>query len=390
MAWLPISNTIIQYVDANGDPYSGAVLKFYEAGTSTNIPVATSSSGTPTATSVALNSDGFPEVSSNVVALFIDQDFKIALYPNQAAADSNTGAVWTVDNIDPFAGYALPANLAAINALTPTDSVVIVGNGTTWVGESGNTARISLGLGSTNTPIFDNVQLSGLTTGHVVLANSAGGLTALDLTAKGSLIAGDGAGAPVAVAAGTNDYVLTADSAQAAGVKWAALPVSSSAVVLVAGPLTPTVSANIDFLTAFSADYDAYLIVADGLIPSAGDYLELRLANSGTADSGSNYFAGAAGNLTAGTKISITADITLSTGIGAGFSAFISNCNAAGMKRGASDSVTNNNASPQYIAPLGQQFVYKGAAVSGFRLYWSTGSNFTAAGSVSVYGYKNS
>lgn len=227
MAWLPISNTALQYVDTNGDPYSGAVLKFYEAGTSTNIPVSTSITGTPTVTSVALNSAGFPAVSGNVVALFIDQDFKIALYPTQAAADSNTGAIWTIDNIDPFAAFPLPTNIAAINAITPTDSVIIVGDGTTWVGESGGTALNSLGIGPTSSPTFVGVTVSsatitGLTTGHVVLANSAGALTALDVTAKGSLIVGDGAGAPTTLAVGTNNYLLTADSTQATGLRWAA------------------------------------------------------------------------------------------------------------------------------------------------------------------------
>ena len=42
------------------------------------------------------------------------------------------------------------------------------------------------------------------------------------VTAKGSLIVGTASAAVTNVAVGTNDYVLTADSAQASGVKWAA------------------------------------------------------------------------------------------------------------------------------------------------------------------------
>lgn len=224
MAWLPTSNTPIQYMDENGVPYSGAVLKFYAAGTSTNIAVATAQTGTPTVTSVALNSEGFPEVSSNTVIIFVDQDFKVALYPTQAAADSNTGALWTIDNIDPFAVLTLPTNLTDINALSPADGTIIVGDGTEWVAETGNTARTSLGLGTGNSPQFTNVTLSGLTTGHVLLGNSAGALTALDVTAKGSLIVGDGTGAPTTLAVGTNAYVLTADSGESKGIKWAAVP----------------------------------------------------------------------------------------------------------------------------------------------------------------------
>lgn len=46
------------------------------------------------------------------------------------------------------------ATIEAISNITPSDGVVIVGDGTTWVGESGATARTSLGLGPQNSPTF--------------------------------------------------------------------------------------------------------------------------------------------------------------------------------------------------------------------------------------------
>ena len=45
----------------------------------------------------------------------------------------------------------LDSDLTAIAALTPTDSHLIVGNGTTFVAETGATARASLGLGDSAT-----------------------------------------------------------------------------------------------------------------------------------------------------------------------------------------------------------------------------------------------
>jgi hypothetical protein len=58
---------------------------------------------------------------------------------------------------------AYDADLTAIAALTPTDSNIIVGDGSTWVAESGDTARTSLGLGTGNSPTFTALILSGTT-----------------------------------------------------------------------------------------------------------------------------------------------------------------------------------------------------------------------------------
>lgn len=83
-----------------------------------------------------------------------------------SSANSLAGA-WIV--LNPTA-QAQNANLTAIAALTPTDSNIIVGNGTTWTAESGATARASLGLASSTTdntvPRFDGtsgaMQTSGI------------------------------------------------------------------------------------------------------------------------------------------------------------------------------------------------------------------------------------
>ena len=123
MTWLPISQTPTQYMDSNGDPYSGAVLKFYQDGTSTGISLATDNTGGTQATSVALNSLGFPEISSAVIIPHTEESYKIVLYPTQAAADANSGAIWTVDAITP-----------AINTGTNTDTLVKVSSNDTTAG----------------------------------------------------------------------------------------------------------------------------------------------------------------------------------------------------------------------------------------------------------------
>jgi hypothetical protein len=61
---------------------------------------------------------------------------------------------------------AWDADLDAIAALAKTDSNIIVGNGTTWVAESGATARTSLGLGTGDSLVFTMVTSSTTTPGY--------------------------------------------------------------------------------------------------------------------------------------------------------------------------------------------------------------------------------
>jgi len=190
-----------------------------------------------------------------------------------------TGATSLTDG-----GVLLGSGTGAITALGVLgDGEVIVGDGTTDpVAESGDTLRISIGVGSTasgtvmqvysanasgnvsinrslavgytdgrvpqaNLEVKGNAHITGATTiagaltlgtdlavaqggtgassftdGYVLLGSGTSAITALDVTAKGSVLAGDGSTDPVALAVGTNDHVLTAASGEASGLKWAA------------------------------------------------------------------------------------------------------------------------------------------------------------------------
>lgn len=101
MAFSPISGSLPQYMDGNGDPYSGAVLKAYSAGTSTLLQMATDSTGGTLVNDIVLNSSGYPAVSGSPVIPHVNASYKLALYPTQAAADANSGAIWTIDNLTP-------------------------------------------------------------------------------------------------------------------------------------------------------------------------------------------------------------------------------------------------------------------------------------------------
>lgn len=165
------------------------------------------------------------------------------------------------------------------------------------------------------------------------------------------------------------------------------------AMVLLA-TVTPTAAAVIDFLSSFSGTYDRYMIVGEGLTNNAGastDQLSLRFANAGAVDSGSKYFYTFNGTVTlAATGIAFSGAV-LGTGKGVSFNAMVLNANdTTNLKTATFTAVSESAATPAYFH---QQYgaAYDSAnAVSGFRLYWLSGSSFAATGKVRLYGIINS
>jgi hypothetical protein len=80
-------------------------------------------------------------------------------------------------------------------------------------------------LSQNNFTDTDHTKLDGIETSADVTdatnVDSAGAIMNSDLDGKGEILIGDGSGDPTALAVGTNDYVLKADSGEATGVKWA-------------------------------------------------------------------------------------------------------------------------------------------------------------------------
>jgi len=119
-----------------------------------------------------------------------------------------------------FAGYDESSNSYVI-AYTPTtanSSPIDIGSySTTRVGAL---TADSLTLGTDLAVAQGGTGASTLGDGYVLLGSGTNAITALNVTAKGSILAGDGATDPVALAVGDNDQVLTADSGEASGLKW--------------------------------------------------------------------------------------------------------------------------------------------------------------------------
>ncbi len=78
--------------------------------------------------------------------------------------------------VPPNADVILSAfpNLVDIAALSNADGTFIVGDGSNFIAESGNTARASLGLGTGDGPTFADLTDSSLTSGRVVTAGASG------------------------------------------------------------------------------------------------------------------------------------------------------------------------------------------------------------------------
>lgn len=142
----------------------------------------------------------------------------------------------------------------------------------TWVDPStGDITGVTAGTGISG----------GGTSGTVTVTNSMA--TAID--AKGDLIGGTGADAFARLAVGTNGQVLTANSAETTGLKWAA-PSSGSLTLVRSQSFTSATS--VDLSDVFSATYDNYLILGN-YQPSAGADLNFRFRVSGADNSTSNY-----------------------------------------------------------------------------------------------------
>lgn len=103
----------------------------------------------------------------------------------------------------------LDSDLTAIAALANTNSNFIVGNGSTWVAETGSTARASLGLGSMATQNSSSVSITGGSMSGVPASFTSGTITGITDLA----IADGGTGASTAAGALSN-LGLTATAAE--------------------------------------------------------------------------------------------------------------------------------------------------------------------------------
>ena len=102
-----------------------------------------------------------------------------------------------------------------------------------------------------------------------------------DLDGKGEILIGDGSGDPTALAVGTDTHVLTADSSEATGVKWAAASGGGGgggALEFVSKTSLSSSVSEIDFTSL--ADDSVYYIICKALILSGNWFPKIKVMDS--------------------------------------------------------------------------------------------------------------
>jgi hypothetical protein len=242
------------------------------------------------------------------------------------------------------------------------------------------------------------VDLKGGTTGQVlakasntdldfswVAQDDSNAIQNTQLTAKGALISAFSAGTPATLTVGTNGQVLTADSAESTGLKWATP--AAGAVSLVARTSFSAVASQA-FNSVFTSTYKTYLVVIEKLwTTSGGNDLQL-LFRYGSTSVTSGYYASSF-NVAAGSTqaISNNNDSILTLGADSGTSSawttstlYFNNVGTSAEQpfvRGFS--ITGNK-----TANFGGYNSQTAQTINGFLLQAEGGSNIT--GTVAIYG----
>ena len=132
-------------------------------------------------------------------------------------------------------------NLTAPAVMSAQGDIVIASGANTPIrlAKSTTSTQYLANTGTSNAPAWNEVALAtgvsgtlpvgnggtggtSYTSNGVIIGNNTSALTSIDMSTKGHILIGDGSGNPQMLAVGGANTVLTADSGETTGVKWAA------------------------------------------------------------------------------------------------------------------------------------------------------------------------
>jgi len=201
-------------------------------------------------------------------------------------------------------------NATAPATVTAQGDIVIASgaNALARLAKSTTSTQYLANTGTSNAPAWNEVALATGVSGTLPVANGGTGGTSLTangilvgnstsaiavtatMATKGHVMVGDGSGVPSMLAVGTNDYILTADSGEATGVKWAAAAGGGGQLTLIATAAAST-SASLT-ITGLDSTYDSYLLLGSDLHPvNDGIELWIRVGDSSGIDSGASDYS---------------------------------------------------------------------------------------------------
>ena len=233
------------------------------------------------------------------------------------------------------------------------------------------------------------------TNGQYLQTNGSGALAfaTVPTTAPGGTtgqVQYNNAGAFGGLSSGTSGQALLSQGAGVAPT-WG----TAGSMVLLAS-VVPTAAANVDFLNTFTADYDAYFITLQSILPAtAGQTLNMQVAVGGTAQSSaSTYRSGSPGIVNLAFNAT-SANLLLGSGTldatGNGYTAsvYLYNANGTGWKFGSISYIYQSPGAATILSESGVWAYSASSTLSGVRFLFSGGSNFAAQGRIRVYGFKN-
>jgi hypothetical protein len=163
-------------------------------------------------------------------------------------------------------------------------TAITAGTGLTGGGTSGD---VSLAIDSTVATLTGTQTLTNKTLTSPALTTP----TISTIDAKGDLLAGTGDNTIARRSIGTNGQVLTADSAEATGMKWAT-PANSGGLTLVKSQTIGSAVSSVTVTDAFSSTYDNYLITVAGGAGTGNNNLRLTLGATATGYYWSGVYMG--------------------------------------------------------------------------------------------------